>query len=153
MADIEYDLSELMKGSDEAVKAVMKGLEKGVYMGAERVKIKAVELCPTSNVEGSPGGALKDSIEMHFKNTDDVFEGVVGTTQFYAPYVEYGTGQRGVESNPVYEGETPVQHSADWRGMEAQPFLRPAFYNNQKKVSDLIGKYVMEELSKVNYNR
>jgi len=143
MADIEYDLSELMKGSDEAVKAVMRGIKLGVTYSSIAIKRDAVALCPVDT------GRLRGSIAREIRKTEGGFECVVGTTVEYAPYVEFGTGVRGAESNIVINDEAPVQHSSGIKGQFAQPFLRPALYRHQKKASDTIMECIQEELSKL----
>jgi len=40
----------------------------------------------------------------------------------HAGYVEFGTGRRGASS----AGAGPYEYSAEWAGMTAQPYLRPA---------------------------
>lgn len=52
-------------------------------------------------------------------------EGEVGTAVLYAPYVEYGTGERGAESD--FEGKPgDIIYSSGWPGMSARPYLTPA---------------------------
>jgi hypothetical protein len=55
----------------------------------------------------------------------DGFEGEVGTAVTYAPYVEFGTGERGAASE--FPGKPDyLTYSEDWKGMSARPYLIPA---------------------------
>lgn len=66
-------------------------------------------------------GNLVGSIEASVIAT----EGEVGTAVLYAPYVEYGTGERGAESD--VEGKPgDITYSSGWPGMSARPYLTPA---------------------------
>jgi len=143
MADMEYDLSEITKGSEEAVRAIYVGTKKGISKSTTIIKRDAVRLCPVDT------GRLRQSIAREVTDTDNGIVGVVGTNVEYAPYVEYGTGERGAASNPIFGEEEPVSHSAGVRGQVAQPFLRPAFYNNEQKVKDMIMRSIEEELLKM----
>lgn len=80
-------------------------------------------------------GNLRNSIESESgKSPNNINEviGVVYTNCEYAPYVEFGTGQRG-ESSPKPNG-VDVSYRQDWIGMEAQPFMYPALKNTEKEV-------------------
>ncbi len=61
-------------------------------------------------------------------------EGKDGTGEMYGPFVEYGTGQRGMAGGATYKGVTnsDVTYNAAWPGMDARPFLRPALYDLQE---------------------
>lgn len=66
-------------------------------------------------------GNLVSSIESHVTGTS----GEVGTSVEYSVFVEYGTGQRGAESE--FEGKTDgITYSSGWAGMSARPYLTPA---------------------------
>jgi len=66
-------------------------------------------------------GNLVGSIESHVEGTS----GEVGTNVEYSVFVEYGTGQRGAESE--FEGKPDgITYSAGWAGMSARPYLTPA---------------------------
>ncbi len=67
---------------------------KGVIRGAKTIQKNAKYLCPTGET-----GHLKNSIKTKGQINQDSVEGQVYTNLEYAPYVEFGTGQRGAESN------------------------------------------------------
>lgn len=66
-------------------------------------------------------GNLVGSIESHVTGTS----GEVGTNVEYSVFVEYGTGQRGAESE--FEGKPDdLSYSEGWPGMSARPYMIPA---------------------------
>lgn len=83
-------------------------------------------------------GRLRGSINTAVEETSNGAIAGVGTNVFYAPYVEYGTGQR---------GDSSVDHRLDWIGQAPQPFLRPAFAFNRD--SGNISKIIQDEVRKV----
>lgn len=113
-------------------------LKKSVNKQINFVKGEAKLLCPVDS------GRLKNSITGVVKDTSTGISGTVSTNVEYAPYVEFGTGQKGENSPspPKYEGE--LGYRSDWNGQPAQPFIYPALKNNEEKVI----KSVKEELKK-----
>lgn len=92
-------------------------------------------------------GNLRSSINVAIESDDDETSITVGTNIFYAPYVEYGTGQVGAESGGVeYPRNSDVTYSSERMGMEAQPFLRPALYDNEKRIMELVKDAVVKEM-------
>lgn len=66
---------------------------KGGRRGMKKVQGNAKTLCPVDN------GDLRSSIKENGQITADGVECKVYTNMEYAPYVEFGTGERGRESN------------------------------------------------------
>lgn len=65
------------------------------------------------------------------------------------PYVEFGTGQRGAESN--IERPQEVNYSAEWLGQKAQPYMSPAYLhakNNQTVEKELV-RIIQSEIRKM----
>ena len=91
-------------------------LDKGVHIGALKVRADAITLCPVDT------GWLKEHI-----SCERLEKGVyaVVTNVEYAVYVEYGTGLRG---NP------DVPHSSAVVGTYPHPYLMPALVSNHKYV-------------------
>lgn len=97
-------------------------LERGLLKAGERVRSRAVLLCPTDT------GELRNSIRSQKTAPLTV---TVGTNKEYAVFVEYGTGTQG---DPAVDHTT--KQSWKWQdelgnwhishGTPAQPFLRPA---------------------------
>jgi phage gpG-like protein len=68
----------------------------------------------TGNLRGSIQGQMHTA---HY--------GEVATSVEYAHFVEYGTGQRGSESD--FEGKPDdITYTESWAGMSARPYMTPA---------------------------
>lgn len=67
--------------------------KKGLERGAKRIQKNAKHSAPVDT------GHLRNSIKTKSQTTQDSVEAQVFTNLEYAPYVEFGTGQRGRESN------------------------------------------------------
>ncbi len=67
--------------------------KKGLERGAKKIQKNAKYLAPVDT------GHLRNSIKTKSKATQSGAEAQVFTNLEYAPYVEFGTGQRGRESN------------------------------------------------------
>lgn len=89
-----------IEGLDELL-ATLSGLggdiketsRKGLERGAKKIQKNAKYLVPTKTSH------LKNSIKTKSEATQDGVKAQVYTNVEYAPYVEFGTGQRGAESN------------------------------------------------------
>lgn len=66
---------------------------KGLERGAKKIQKNAKLLAPVDT------GHLRNSIKTKSEATQNGAEAEVYTNLEYAPYVEFGTGQRGAESN------------------------------------------------------
>lgn len=120
-----------------------KAVRQGIARGLLKVQGDAKDLCPVDD------GLLRNSIHADVKQKDGLIVGTVSTNVHYAPYVEFGTGQRGEESlaPPKYDGE--LSYRQDWKGMPAQPFLFPAIKQNEGYVRDAVAESVQREISKI----
>ncbi len=115
-----------LSNSDFADHALRKGLTKA----GKQVQATAKKLCPVDT------GQLRNSIEVtQIENGVDI-----GTNVEYAPYVEFGTGQR---------GDSSVAHRHDWDGMAPRPFLHPALQANKKNVVKIVQDTLQKEIDKV----
>ncbi|MBQ7620826.1 MAG: HK97 gp10 family phage protein [Candidatus Methanomethylophilaceae archaeon] len=97
---------------------------------------------PTRNKAGkmvSHTAGLRTSITSQVVDDDDGLTAVVGTNRTYGPYVEFGTGDRGMAANGGnYKGhQAEVSYTAGWPGMVPQSYLRPALYD---KETEFVGK-------------
>ena len=72
---------------------VKENCKKGLERGAKKIQKNAKYLAPVDT------GHLRNSIKTKSQTTQDGAEAQVFTNLEYAPYVEFGTGQRGFESN------------------------------------------------------
>lgn len=72
---------------------VKESSRKGLERGAKKIQKNAKLLAPVDT------GHLRNSIKTKSEATQNGAEAEVYTNLEYAPYVEFGTGQRGAESN------------------------------------------------------
>ncbi|WP_127539387.1 HK97-gp10 family putative phage morphogenesis protein [Paenibacillus illinoisensis] len=119
-------------------------LKRGIHKATLKVQGDAKALAPTGET-----GQLRNSIKAEVTEERGKTVGVVSTGLDYAPYVEFGTGQRGKDSPspPKYDGD--LSYRQDWKGMPAQPFLYPAAEQNKQIVSDMIADELKKEIRKL----
>lgn len=72
---------------------IKESARKGLETGAKKIQKNAKYLTPVDT------GQLRNSIKTKSEVKQDSVEAQVYTNVEYAPYVEFGTGQRGSESN------------------------------------------------------
>ena len=109
-----------LQGLDEIL-ATLSGLSgdvkesarKGLERGAKKIQKNAKMLAPVDT------GHLRNSIKTKSETIQDGASAQVFTNTEYAPYVEFGTGQRGRESD--IDRPEGVSYKADWPGQTAQP--------------------------------
>lgn len=134
---LKSKLAELGAEMPEAVRMA-------VQWSGKEVQGAAKYLCPTS--EG--GGTLKNSITERTEIDGDSATSTTGTSLYYGPYAEFGTGQRGYESGgdkaPGITG-----YRADWAGMPAQPFLYPAIKSRRKAILAKFTERVLRAIKKI----
>lgn len=124
----------------ERLKNVDEGLVQAVNKATLLVSNRAKLRCPVDT------GALRSSI--HTKSADasgNTVKGIVFTAKEYAPYVEFGTGQRG---NYPYETKAKISYSPEHAGQVAQPFLMPALLESKAEVQELVNKAVISSATK-----
>ena len=113
----------------ELERAVIRGLIKASML----VEGQAVLLAPVDK------GGLRDSIG--YKVDESELVAYVGTNCEYAIYVEFGTGEFAENGNGRKGGwvyKTPNGEVHFTYGMPPQPYLRPAFRQNQKAIRDIL---------------
>lgn len=116
---------------------------KGIIRGAKTIQKNAKLLSPVDT------GHLRNSIKTKGQIKQDGAEAQVYTNLEYAPYVEFGTGQRGAESN--VDRPDGISYKADWKGQAAQPYMTPAYLHakNSGEVEAQIIKTIQQELRKL----
>lgn len=92
MASIE-GLDELLANLSGLGGSVKESARKGLERGAKKIQKNAKLLAPVKT------GHLRNSIKTKSEISQDGAKAQVFTNTEYAPYVEFGTGQRGAESN------------------------------------------------------
>lgn len=110
-------------------------LKAGMNKACATVEKSAKEKAPKS------GGDLRRSIKSEVNGGSGDIEGVVFTSLFYAPYVEYGTGlfaENGGRKDVPWRYK---DDSGDWwttYGMNPNPFMRPALDENKSKIKRIL---------------
>ena len=134
------DLFDLADWFDDVAKKVEKEIEREVEKGASKIADTAKMKCPIDK------GQLHESIHSKTEWEGNTCIGIVGTNVPYAKYVEYGTGIYAVNGNGrqtpwVYKDSKGFHYT---RGMMAQPFMYPAFYQHIDSVYRDIIKAIEE---------
>ena len=108
---------------------------KSVTAALQVIQASAQEKCPVET------WALRDSITVTVSAVAlQSISGSVGPHMYYAEYVEYGTGRKGDPS-------APYAHVESWPGMFAQPYMRPAYDENQSAIFDLFREQLSTALA------
>lgn len=127
------DNSEAVKR--ELERAAIRGLIKASLL----VEGQAVLLAPVDK------GGLRDSIG--YKVDESELVAYIGTNCEYAIYVEFGTGEFAENGNGRKGGwvyKTPNGEVRFTYGMPPQPYLRPAFRQNQKAIRYILADCLRE---------
>ncbi len=71
-----------------------------------------------------------------------------GSGEMYGVFVEFGTGQKGMEGGNTYDGHTDlsISYNASWPGMKARPFIRPAVYDLYPKLVEDLNRDIGEAM-------
>lgn len=136
--DILLAKLEMLGGNTE------EALQSGVDKAARRVKRDAKLLAPVAEING---GRLRNSIQHKIEKFQGNIVGIVYTNVEYAPYVEFGTGQRG-ESSQILKPEG-ISYRHDWRGQPPVPFLYPALIQNQENIKKDVTNEVKKAIREV----
>ncbi len=122
---------------------VKESAKKGLERGAKKIQKNAKLLVPVET------GHLRNSIKTKSQTTPDGAEAQVYTNLEYAPYVEFGTGERGRESN--IERPSGVFYRADYAGQSAQPYLTPTYLHakNTGEVEQEVIKSIQSDIRKL----
>jgi len=115
-------------------------LVRGIKKATIKVQGDAKLLAPVDT------GRLRNSIQAETKEIGGKVVGRIFTNLEYAPYVEFGTGQRGEASPSPPKSPDDLYYRQDWAGMEAQPFMYPAAKQNEKVVPRIVGEEIRKEL-------
>jgi len=75
-------------------------------------------------------GRLRGSIAKKTEYTKGGITARIGSNVEYAPYVEYGTGDKGSNAYGGHVDEE-VSFTAGWPGTNPHPYLRPAIYDKE----------------------
>lgn len=130
MASVECDVSDFVRLLD----GIQKDLGERTLPAAMRtVGARAVSIAQASHPYHDRSGDLSRSIALASGRDGSTYWTQIGTNKEYAPYVEFGTGQKG---SATYVDRNGGVHTADvvfrpdWKGSKPYPFIRPAVYDN-----------------------
>lgn len=133
MASVECDVSDFVRLLD----GIQKDLGERTLPAAMRtVGARAVTIAQTSHPyrdRHAGAGGLTVSITSASGRDGSTYWTQIGTNKEYAPYVEFGTGQKG---SATYVDRNGGVHTADvvfrpdWKGSKPYPYIRPAVYDN-----------------------
>ena len=110
MSIFEDNMAEIMKSVRRQCREVLQET-------AEEVLEEAVAAAPEDEGDLKRSGRIEPVSDLEI---------AVGFEAEHAPLVEYGTGERGAESDHPEPEEGTLNYSPDWPGMPAQPYLTPA---------------------------
>ena len=125
--------------SEAAKRELERAAIRGLIKASMLVEGQAVLLAPVDK------GGLRDSIG--YKVDESELVAYVGTNCEYAIYVEFGTGEFAENGNGRKGGwvyKTPNGEVHFTYGMPPQPYLRPAFRQNQKAIRDILADCLRE---------
>lgn len=149
---------EFYRKLDDLKANVDKVAEQAVLAGAEKIRKQAVLLAPVDI------GELKQSIKTMSKRDGKDVKGIVYTNKEYAPYVEFGTGPIGEDSDHSdvspdialsysQKGWSYLDEEGNWihtRGQPAHPFMYPAARDTKdiaiKAASNTFANAIKKEL-------
>ena len=125
--------------SEAAKRELERAAIRGLIKAAMLVESQAVLLVPVNT------GGLRSSIGYRVNESELV--AYIGTNCEYAIYVEFGSGEFAENGNGRKGGwlyKTPNGEVHFTYGMPPQPYLRPAFRQNQKAIRDILADCLRE---------
>lgn len=106
------------------------------------VEAEAKKKCPVDD------GQLRNSIQSKVVDKDSVVDGEIFTNVEYAPYVEYGTGLFAENGDGRKDPWKYKDAKGEWHttsGNNPQPFLRPALYEKEKEILNIIKEGIIND--------
>lgn len=124
---------------------VKESAKKGLERGAKKIQKNAKLLAPVDT------GHLRNSIKTKSEVTQDGAKAQVFTNCEYAPYVEFGTGQRGASSHVEKPDGASINYNARKMGQVAQPYITPAYLHakNTNEVEQEVMKSIQQDIKKM----
>lgn len=132
--------------SKKAKQAIADGMDAGLEAALLIVEAQAKALTPVDS------GGLRDSLTHAQEKTSGGWSGIVGTPLMYGIYVEFGTGEFASNGAGRKGGWRYMAPDGKWyftKGMQAQPFLLPAFRRTKKNVETTLGAKLKEVTGKL----
>ncbi|MDE5781487.1 MAG: HK97 gp10 family phage protein [Lachnospiraceae bacterium] len=129
----------VVKKLEEVKNNAYQELKDEISKQTELIATDARSLCPVDT------GHLRESIQTRIVENKNEITGEVFTDIEYAPYVEFGTGQRGEKAGLKREGIN-LAYSPDWAGMDPHPFMYPALEAHRDDIMEKLKAAVVMEL-------
>lgn len=137
---VECDASDLVRAMDNIAEELA---ERTLPLAMLKIASYAVDRA--QEVAPNVTSRLAGSISSLTGRDGSTYWAQIGSNVEYAPYVEFGTGQKGSATYVDRNGEshtTDVVFRPDWKGMRPQPYIRPAVYDNM----DIYRSYLTDAL-------
>ena len=128
---IEFDgLDKMIAYYDKVEKELQEEVKRTVDKSVKTMLDNAKNRAPVDT------GNLRRSIHSELNIDKGNIEGRVVATAEYAPYVEFGTGERGIATNT--NSKIPVTYTKGFYGQVAQPFFYPAYYEEEENFKNTL---------------
>src|SRR5690625_2421561 len=135
------NLDRLIRKLDKLGGNAHEAVKRGVGLGTKLVQGDAKLLAAVDS------GDLQQSIQDDVSEDGDDIVGKVFTNLEHAPYIEFGTGQRGQASE--HPPDMNLSFRQDWAGMAAQPYMYPAINQNRKEIPQIVANEVKKEIKRL----
>lgn len=135
-------LDKLLKKLNSLGDNINAGIVKGVSDATKKVQGDAKDLAPVDT------GELRNLIISQVAVGENEVTGIVSSTAEYGMYLEFGTGQRGKNSDIPSKQDLDIAYKEDWSGIPAQPYMYPAMKQNEEYIKDTIAASVRMEIQK-----
>ena len=109
---------------------------------AEKMAGIQKENCPVDT------SILRESIHSFVEDNGDVISAGSKTSESYAAYVEFGTGQAGDADGHPLDSELGIVRKTEWKGQKAQPFMYPGMKAVEPEIKEELGISVQEVFKK-----
>jgi phage gpG-like protein len=126
-------ISGVLKNFKIYSKALRSDLTLEVFKSVTKIELKAKQVVPVDL------GKLKQSIYHKMNYQKSI--GEVGATEFYAPFIEFGTGTN-VQIPSGYEDFAMTFYVNGKGTLRPRPFLIPSFLEGKKELTDNTQKIV-----------
>lgn len=144
MSSVE-GLDELLANLSGLGGNIKRSCKKGIERGAKKIQKNAKYLAPVKT------GHLRNSIKTKSETTKDGVKAQVFTNLEYAPYIEFGTGERGRKANIDRPEGVMYNINKVTQGQTPQPYLTPAYLHakNTGEVEQEVIKSIQQDIRKL----
>jgi HK97 gp10 family phage protein len=132
-----------LNGADNIIQK-LEQMKTGLKAETERIMLQAAMILEAeikrqiTNMELVDTGTLRASVFSFVRNQFGVVDGVAATNIEYASFLEYGTGQRGAESN--YQDVPQDYNYGESAGIRAYKYMWTAWENKKDQIVAFLEK-------------